>query len=190
LTIAEAQNWKMYVMNPQQKGNVVKIPSNKKLSLLSIIIAATVLAQEAPMTASSTPQALSTNIMAEIAIGELFDRITILEIKMERIKDLKKLVNIKTELDSLLKTQNTLVTMTPELEKLKADLLQANKNLWDIEDAIRVKEFNQEFDAEFIKLARSVYYDNDARCRIKRAINELLGSHLLEEKSYKEYRKQ
>ena len=129
----------------------------------------------------------SFKITAEIAIGELLDKITILEIKKERISDEKKLKNVNTELNSLRNTFKRMATQTPELEQLFNDLKQANTTLWDIEDAIREKERQKRFDLEFIELARSVYIENDKRCAIKRKINAATGSQIIEEKSYKPY---
>ncbi len=126
-------------------------------------------------------------ITAEIAIGELLDKITILEIKKERISDKKKLKNINTELNSLRRTLKQMIKTTPELEQLVKDLKQTNATLWDIEDAIREKERQKRFDLEFIELARSVYIENDKRCAIKRKINAASGSQIIEEKSYKPY---
>ena len=128
-----------------------------------------------------------TKVAAEISVGELADKITILEIKLENITDKTKLKNIETELQSLKETYYTYVVQTPELKVLKKRLLEINKMLWDIEDKIRDKERNKEFDIEFIEIARSVYYTNDERCAIKRSINDLTGSRLVEEKSYSDY---
>jgi len=126
-------------------------------------------------------------LKAEIAIGELADKITILQIKTERIEDPEKLENVWRELHSLEKTFAALVNPTPELKQLIYELKCANEALWETEDLIRDKERDKCFDQEFIRLARSVYIQNDERCRAKRAINELLGSRLIEEKSYKPY---
>ncbi len=126
-------------------------------------------------------------VTAEIATGELIDKMSILEIKTERITDQKKLDNIYKELHSLQGTLDELVTVTPELEKLIKELKAANEALWTTEDLIRDKEREKCFDNEFILLARSVYIQNDERCRVKREINELLGSRIIEEKSYKPY---
>ena len=123
-----------------------------------------------------------------VAYGEFLDKITILMIKMERINDQAKLKNVKNELDELMKTYNKLIVPTNELKLLEDKLKKMNEALWEIEDAIRDKEFKKEFDAEFIKIARSVYYANDERCKVKREINDLLGSYLVEEKSYKDYK--
>ena len=126
-------------------------------------------------------------LSVEVSAGELLDKQTILEIKLERIIDPHKIENIQTELRSVMETVNTHIPSSPELIELVARLLEVNKELWDIEDLIRDKEAKKEFDQEFIELARSVYFTNDIRAKIKRAINELLGSHLVEEKSYKKY---
>lgn len=126
-------------------------------------------------------------VVAEVQIGELLDKITILEIKTERIHDENKLKNIWKELNSLRKTFDEFFVMTPELEELITQLKAANEALWETEDLIRDKERAKCFDDEFIKLARSVYIQNDERCYFKRKINELLGSRLIEEKSYKPY---
>ncbi|MFC1842116.1 DUF6165 family protein [Candidatus Dependentiae bacterium] len=123
-----------------------------------------------------------------MAVGELVDKITILQIKSENIKDTAKLENIHRELEALGETLDERVEKSPELEDLATKLLVINKQLWDIEDDIRDKERAKEFDTEFIQLARSVYYTNDERCAVKRKINDLTGSRLQEEKSYKDYK--
>lgn len=123
-----------------------------------------------------------------VSYGEVLDKITILEIKSERIMDEAKLKNIRRELDELNRTWADSGLDHPELPRLKASLKAVNESLWDIEDAIRVKESRSEFDDEFIRLARSVYVENDQRAAIKKDINLLLGSDLIEEKSYKNYR--
>ena len=94
---------------------------------------------------------------------------------------------MRTELATLMKTFREDVTQSKVLDALMQELLEVNKKLWDIEDAIREKERKQEFDKEFMEIARSVYFTNDRRCEIKRAINTLLGSRLVEEKSYTDY---
>jgi tetratricopeptide (TPR) repeat protein len=127
------------------------------------------------------------SVMAEVQIGELIDKITILQIKKERIKDAAKLMNIETELSTLLTTYTTDVPQTLDIEELWKLLKTTNEALWTIEDDIREKERKRTFDQEFINLARSVYYTNDERCRIKRDINMLTGSRLIEEKSYTDY---
>lgn len=124
---------------------------------------------------------------AEVSVGELIDKITILRIKNERINDIEKLKNIRTELRELENTLKSSINITPKLNLLIDELLEVNKKLWDIEDEIRNKERLQQFDSNFISLARSVYITNDKRCTIKRAINNMLGSRLVEEKSYANY---
>lgn len=121
-------------------------------------------------------------IHVPVSFGELLDKITILEIKSERISDQAKLDNIERELASL-QAAWTHPGKAPFFRELKA----ANERLWEIEDAIREKERRQEFDEEFVQLARSVYFENDERSRIKRKINEALGSVFIEEKSYARY---
>lgn len=127
-------------------------------------------------------------ICTEVSLGELLDKITILQIKNEKIKDDTKLKNIHAELNTLQATFEKYIQAPLELEKLMHELREANKKLWKIEDDIREKEHEQAFDNEFIELARSVYFTNDRRCEIKRAINKLLGSRLVEEKSYADYK--
>ncbi|MCL4229871.1 hypothetical protein KJZ61_04275 [Candidatus Dependentiae bacterium] len=126
-------------------------------------------------------------ITADISVGELIDKITILELKQETIRDPQKLGNISQELYALQKTRGMHVSWTPRLLQLSAQLKKINRELWHIEDAIRAKEASKSFDEEFIQLARSVYIINDLRCRTKRQINDLSGSKLVEEKSYKDY---
>jgi hypothetical protein len=130
---------------------------------------------------------LRDSITVEVAAGELMDKISILEIKTERITDAGKLANVRTELDSLLATRNRVLTMTNPLEALVEQLKAANEQLWEIEDDIRDCERRKDFGPQFIELARAVYRTNDRRCAIKRQIDEHLGSRLLEEKSYEEY---
>ena len=122
-----------------------------------------------------------------ISWGELFDKITILQIKLENLTSKNALENVEQELKKLqsVLTQNGPKTM--ETIRLEGELRQINHQLWGIEDKIRDKERIKSFDDEFIQLARSVYITNDERSRIKRKINELLGSELVEEKSYAEY---
>ena len=131
---------------------------------------------------------LKTSIFIEVAPGELIDKITILEIKIERIKGVEKLANIRFELDSLVKSRDAAINdMTPELKRLGAELKFANEALWEIEDDIRDCERDKNFGNTFIQLARNVYISNDKRANLKRKINELLGSCLIEEKSYANY---
>ncbi len=126
-------------------------------------------------------------ILAEISIGELFDKISILEIKKIRIKDSNKLKEIEKELNSLKETLKKNGLTDPkdsELKGLIQNLMQVNTNLWDIEDAKRLAEKEQRFDESFIQLAREVYKKNDLRAKIKLDINKHLGSNIKEVKSY------
>ena len=127
-------------------------------------------------------------IETPVSFGELIDKITILEIKSQRIDDAAKLANVRNELELLNATWGNAPASQTDISAERARLLAVNERLWDIEDEIRVKESAQEFDAGFIKLARSVYFENDERAAIKREINLKLGSQLVEEKSYKDYR--
>lgn len=126
-------------------------------------------------------------ILVEIAPGELIDKITILEIKSERIADDGKLKNVRVELQVLEAARDAAMAASAELADLTTQLKQVNEALWDIEDAIRDCERGHDFGPKFIQLARSVYHSNDRRAALKRQINELLGSKLLEEKSYAQY---
>ena len=123
-------------------------------------------------------------IYAEISAGELVDKITILEIKKEKITNKEKLVEIKKELDSLTNTFNKSIKKNINLETLTKELENVNLKLWDIEDKIRESEKKQGFGKEFIELARNVYKFNDERAKIKLKINEALGSNIKEVKSY------
>ena len=127
------------------------------------------------------------NVNVDISIGEFFDKVTILEIKNERITNADKLVNVKKELDELnsllLQQSFSRNDVMLEVSELKA----VNEALWKIEDDIREKESKKQFDDNFIELARSVYFTNDKRSEIKRKINMKLGSDFVEEKSYEEY---
>lgn len=129
------------------------------------------------------------HLLSPISLGELIDKITILEIKSERISNQDKLRNIITELNALSST--LLETMSKEqtaaLDPLRAELKSVNLKLWIIEDEIRDCERKKDFGATFIELARSVYFTNDVRAEIKKRINLQFGSSLVEEKSYKKY---
>jgi hypothetical protein len=127
--------------------------------------------------------------LVPISFGELIDKITILEIKSERMKDPIALDNVRRELSELHGIWSEVVESGIDISDLRARLKKVNEALWDIEDRIRVKESLAEFDGEFIELARSVYLRNDERSRYKRKINTLLGSDLVEEKSYADYRR-
>jgi uncharacterized protein YukE len=128
-----------------------------------------------------------TEIHVPVSPGELLDKITILRIKSQRIRDPQKLANVRLELEAL---QSTWAGSAYAAADIAADvdaLLTVNERLWVIEDDIRDKERAQAFDTEFIRLARAVYVENDARAAIKRRINLKLGSTLVEEKSYQAY---
>ena len=123
-------------------------------------------------------------ILAEISAGELLDKITILEIKKEKIKDSQKLKDIDKELSSLTKTSDEKIPNKNEINDLITNLKQINFKLWDIEENKRLAEKNQKFDEKFIKLSRDVYKTNDTRAKIKLKINEILGSNIKEVKSH------
>lgn len=137
----------------------------------------------------SIPRIQQTSLTVEVSIGELFDKLTILQIKAERITSPDKLANIHTERTLIEKTIGAHIPTSPALDRLVAQLKYINEQLWEIEDSIRAKEAAQEFDQEFIDLARSVYFTNDKRGVIKGEINRLLGSRLMEEKQYTHYEK-
>jgi len=127
-------------------------------------------------------------MLVEVSNGELLDKISILELKLLKIEDEEKLVNVMTEFDAL----NPLVISLFEkydsqLQNHYLELAKINGELWDIEDWIRDCEREKRFDKEFVELARSVYITNDKRCEVKKLINILTSSGLVEEKSYKEY---
>ena len=127
------------------------------------------------------------SIKIELSIGELLDKISILQIKAERIDDPSKVKNINKELDVLMSLWNDSPYSDTNLSSEINELKNINEALWDIEDKIRDKERNQLFDKDFIELARSVYFTNDKRAEIKRTINGKTGSELIEEKSYSDY---
>ena len=127
------------------------------------------------------------NVNVEISIGEFFDKVTILEIKRERIRDADKLRNINNELDALYALLEQLPFSRDQVADEVGELKAINEKLWVIEDDIRDKEAAKSFDQEFIELARSVYFTNDKRSDVKRDINIKLGSSFIEEKSYEQY---
>ena len=129
----------------------------------------------------------SSTIQIEIAPGELIDKITILEIKSIRIADAAKLRNVEHELASLKQSLEQEVTLSDSLNSLSDKLRKVNESLWEIEDKIRICELKQDFGLNFIDLARSVYRTNDLRAQLKRQINDLLGSTIVEEKEYVKY---
>lgn len=130
---------------------------------------------------------MTAEILVPVSFGELLDKISILQIKSERIGDEAKLANVRKELSALEKTWMAHPAAVKDVARLRADLKEVNEQLWDIEDDIRLKEKAQAFDQDFIDLARSVYLRNDERARIKKAINLALGSAYVEEKSYQDY---
>ena len=127
------------------------------------------------------------SVKVDIAPGELIDKITILTIKSNRIKDPEKLEHVHIELDALTAARDEVLKQSESLNKLSIKLREVNERLWVIEDDIRECEAEKNFGNNFIQLARSVYKQNDERARLKREINDLLGSRILEQKSYKSY---
>ena len=127
-------------------------------------------------------------MQVDISIGELFDKITILEIKQKEITDESKLRNVEKELDILNPLSIPIKTSHgSKLIELIDQLAKVNKDLWDVEDKLRILERDQRFDEEFIELARSVYFQNDKRAVIKKDINLLTSSDIVEEKNYVKY---
>jgi len=127
-------------------------------------------------------------IKVPVSPGELLDKITILRIKSARIRDAGKLANVRTELEALERIWNASPYAAVDVAGDVSSLLAVNERLWTIEDDIRDKERAQTFDGEFVRLARAVYVENDERAAIKRRLNVRLGSTLIEEKSYAEYK--
>jgi hypothetical protein len=130
---------------------------------------------------------MNSEIKVPISPGELLDKITILRIKSQRMSDPQKLHNVRLELEALQGTWSSSAFGGVDLEADVHALMTVNERLWVIEDDIRDKERAQAFDAEFIRLARAVYVENDERAAIKRRINTKLGSTIVEEKSYRPY---
>ncbi len=120
----------------------------------------------------------------EVSNGEIVDKLTIIEIKLQNIKDEQKIVNLNKEKEILDKAVETIIRKD---HPLYLELMEINKQLWDIEDRIRELERQKDFGKEFIEVARSVYFTNDKRSEVKRKINELTNSSLTEEKSYESY---
>jgi len=127
-------------------------------------------------------------ILVPVSFRELLDKIAILQLKSELMTDEGKLANVRAELSALERTWMGHPAAGGDVVKLRAELKAVNERLWVIEDDIRIKEKAQAFDDEFIQLARSVYFENDERARIKKDINLALGSSYVEEKSYQDYR--
>ncbi len=129
----------------------------------------------------------SKKILSEISAGELFDKISILEIKLEKIKDKNNLAEINKEYKVLKNAQNSNVEITDKIEKLFNEIKEVNTNLWNIEDKLRICEKNKDYGKNFIELARNVYLNNDKRSIIKLEINKILGSNIKEIKQYVSY---
>ncbi len=127
------------------------------------------------------------SIKIDVSVGEIMDKLTILEIKSVKIQDEEKLANVLKERNSLLPAIDQPAYQTDEVRQLVAKLKDINLKLWEIEDEIRLKEADKSFDEGFIELARSVYFTNDQRAEVKKQINLVTGSALVEEKSYEDY---
>jgi uncharacterized protein YukE len=127
------------------------------------------------------------NIKVPVSPGEVLDKITILEIKSERMSDPEKVANVRAELALLQETWEGTIRDSDVIQGLHAKLKEINEALWEIEDDIRDKERAKEFDERFIELARAVYVTNDQRSQVKKELNLHLGSEILEEKSYQDY---
>ena len=129
----------------------------------------------------------SKKILSEISAGELFDKISILEIKLDKIKDKNSLDEISKEHKMLEKAKDSNITITRKIEHLFKEIKEVNLKLWDIEDKLRIYEKNKDFGQTFVELARKVYFNNDKRSKIKSEINKLLGSNIKEIKQYTNY---
>ena len=127
------------------------------------------------------------NIRVPVSPGEVLDKITILEIKSERMDDPQKVANVRVELKLLQDTWAEAIEDDDVIRDLHAQLKEINEALWEIEDDIRDKERAKEFDERFIELARAVYFTNDRRSEVKKKLNLHLGSQIVEEKSYQDY---
>ena len=133
---------------------------------------------------------MSDSMRVPVSFGEVLDKMTILEIKSERITDPEKLVNVRRELDDLSRVWRETLQDPDKVEQERRELKSVNEELWEIEDAIREKEAAGDFDDRFIELARVVYFTNDKRAAIKKKVNLALGSRYIEEKSYQDYSRQ
>ena len=129
----------------------------------------------------------SKKILSEISIGELLDKISILEIKLAKVKDKTKQEEINKEYKILKEVQNSSIKVSEKLKILFKEIKEVNLNLWSIEDELRICEKNKDFGQSFIKLARDVYLNNDKRSKIKSTINKILGSNIKEIKQYVDY---
>ena len=126
-------------------------------------------------------------ILAEISAGEYFDKLSVLEIKLNKIKDLVLLNEVKKEYEILNESKNKNINFSKEIEILYKDLKEINEKLWKIEDEIRLCEKNSDFKDKFIQLSRDVYFTNDKRSKTKSEINKILGSNIIEIKQYTQY---
>ena len=129
----------------------------------------------------------SKKILTEISAGELLDKISILEIKLRKIKDKSDQEEIKKEYNILIKIQNSSIKLTDKIEDLFNEIKKVNLNLWEIEDKLRICEKKKDFGKDFIELARGVYFNNDKRSKIKSEMNKILGSNIKEVKQYANY---
>ena len=129
----------------------------------------------------------SKKILTEISAGELLDKMTILEIKLDKIRDKENLLEVSKEYESLKEVKNSNIKLTKDLENLIIQLKEINLKLWDFEDKTRICEKNKDFGQTFINLSRSVYLNNDKRANIKSKINKMLGSNIKEVKQYVNY---
>jgi hypothetical protein len=127
------------------------------------------------------------SLFVEVSWGEMLDKVTILLIKSDRMLDSAKVANVRKELEILAEPRSRALAMHLSVSALEAKLKGINEALWDIEDEIRECERAKNFGPRFIELARSVYMTNDQRAQVKRQINDVLGSNIVEEKSYQEY---
>ena len=126
-------------------------------------------------------------ILTEISSGELLDKLSILEIKLNKIKNPILLQEVKKEYDLLNKTKNNNINSSDKIDILYKNLKEINEKLWKIENEIRLCEKNSDFNDKFVQLARNVYFENDKRAKIKLEINKVLGSNIIEVKQYTEY---
>ena len=129
----------------------------------------------------------SKKILSEISIGELLDKMSILEIKKEKINNKEDLKEINKEYESLKNIQNSSIKIEGEIEKLFMSIKSTNLSLWNVEDKLRIYEKKKDFGNDFIKLAREVYFHNDKRSKIKSEINKISGSNIREIKQYVDY---
>jgi len=127
------------------------------------------------------------SVLIDVSPGELVDKLTILEIKLQRLPDGPARANVRHEYEVLELARSKALAPSAELARLSGDLKAVNERLWVIEDDIRDCERAKDFGAEFVELARAVYHENDTRAALKRQINTLLGSAIVEEKSYAKY---